>query len=430
MEKYIPDLYSHFLEFPEISTDSRKEVSGTLFFALSGEQFNGNEFAGQALQNGAALAIIDDESFKKDERYFLVPDVITALQQLAAHHRTQHTAHVFAITGSNGKTTTKELVAAVLQGEKRIIATRGNLNNHIGVPLTLLTIRKDTEIAVVEMGANHPREIAALCAIARPDSGLITNIGKAHLEGFGSFEGVVCTKNELYGFLRQTGGRAVVNADDKLLMELSNGLKRFTYGRRSIHVRGELVETHPFLKLKWWHGKETRLCETRLYGSYNFSNLMAAVAIGCLYGVPAKSIEQAISAFIPQNNRSQQLQTNSNKIILDAYNANPVSMYEAIRSFEDFAPDKSWLILGDMFELGKDAPEEHRKIIRQVAETKFEHVLFVGKDFYRFGEEEPFTFFRTTEQAAGYLKQNPIKNATVLLKGSRGMCLEHLVKHL
>ena len=430
MEDTILNLYQHFLQYPNVSTDTRKNVRDTLFFALSGDQFNGNEFAETALQKGAAFVIIDDANFDKGKKYFLVPDVVKALQQLAAHHRKKSGVHVLAITGSNGKTTTKELVARVLQSEKKIIATQGNLNNHIGVPLTLLSIEEETEIAIIEMGANHIGEIATLCEIAQPNSGLITNIGKAHLEGFGSFEGVVEAKSELFAFLRKTNGKAIVNVDDELLMELSSGMKRFTYGSNAGEVQGKLLETHPFLKLQWQFENESHFCDTKMYGSYNFSNLMAAVALGQLFGISSENINHAISGFVPKDNRSQQIKTNKNQIILDAYNANPVSLREAIKSFAAFNPKNPWLILGDMFELGKDSPKEHQRIIQQVEETSFKNVLFVGKDFYQQQKTGSFLFFESTEQVESYLEKNPIENASVLIKGSRGMHLETLVKYL
>ena len=430
MKDRVKSLYQHFLQYPMVSTDTRTDVRDTLFFALSGERFNGNKFAEAALQKGAAFAVIDDERFNQDERCILVDDVLEALQQLAALHRKMTGVHVLAITGSNGKTTTKELVAEVLQTEKIIIATRGNLNNHIGVPLTLLSITPETEIAVVEMGANHIGEIAALCAIAQPDTGLITNIGKAHLEGFGSFEGVVSAKNELFDFLKENNGHAIVNADDELLMKLSTALKHTTYGSVRAEVQGVLKAAFPFLKLEWKHKKDTQFCETNLYGTYNFSNLMAAVAVGCFFEIQPENIKIALSAYIPRNNRSQQLKTGKNQLILDAYNANPVSLHAAIKSFVAYDPENPWLILGDMFELGDDSLKEHKKIIQQLLETDFKNILLVGRDFKQLEQAGHFLYFESTQQAARYLRDNPIENAYILLKGSRGMQLETLLKYL
>jgi len=430
MEEQIQKLYQRFLQYPKVSTDTRTAVQDSLFFALSGERFNGNQFAETALQKGAAFAVIDDENFKQDERYILVADVLKALQQLAAHHRKMSDVHVLAITGSNGKTTTKELVAEVLQTEKNIIATRGNLNNHIGVPLSLLRVTPETEIAVIEMGANHIGEIAKLCTIAQPDTGLITNIGKAHLEGFGSFEGVVSAKNELFDFLKKNNGHAIVNADDELLMKLSTALQRTTYGSGHAEVQGALKAVFPFLKLAWKYKQNTQFCETNLYGSYNFSNLMAAVATAYFFNIQTENIKSALSAYVPQNNRSQQLTTAKNQLILDAYNANPVSLHAAIKSFVAYDPDNPWLILGDMFELGDDSLKEHEQIIQQLLETGFKNVLLIGRDFKQLEQAGSFLFFESTEQAAQYLLDNPIENAHILLKGSRGMQLETFLKYL
>jgi len=430
MDEQIRNLYEHFLVFRKVTTDTRTDVRNSLFFALSGNNFNGNEFAESALKKGAAFAVIDDVKFQINEKCFLVPDVLTALQQMAAFHRKKTGVHVFAITGSNGKTTTKELVSSVLQSEKEIIATKGNLNNHIGVPLTLLSIKRETEIAVVEMGANHIGEIAALCKIAQPDSGLITNIGKAHLEGFGSFEGVVKAKSELYSHLRKTKGKIIVNADDSLLMELSDGISRITYGNNIAEVQGKLLNTHPHLAFEWKGKNKFQNCKTNLYGSYNYYNLMAAVAVGQLFDISPEKINRALSEFVPNNNRSQQLKTGKNQIILDAYNANPVSLSEAIKSFSAYNPEKPYLILGDMFELGKDSIEEHERVIRQVENTDFQDVLFIGKDFYQLKNQAKFLFFETTENAGDYLENNPVENANILLKGSRGMHLETLIKYL
>lgn len=431
MEGQIKELYQHFLQYPKVTTDTRKDVRDSLFFALSGGQFNGNEFAETALQKGAAFVVIDDPKHRKSDKHVLVGDTLKALQELAAYHRKRNNIHVFAITGTNGKTTTKELVAQLLQREKKIIFTRGNLNNHIGVPLTLLDIKPETEIAVVEMGANHMGEIAALCRIAQPDSGLITNIGKAHLEGFGSFKGVVSAKNELFEYLQKTNGHAIVNADDELLMDLSEGLHRSTYGNVSGDTKGSLLEVVPFIKMEWHcEGDEKQICSSHLYGRYNFNNLMAAAAVGCFFHVSANNINQELAAFVPQNNRSQQVRTAKNQLVLDAYNANPVSMREAITSFLAFKPENPWLILGDMFEMGKDSLKEHEKIIWQVQKSGLKNVIFIGKEFMQFVGTAGFLFIETTNKAADYLQNHPIEDAYVLLKGSRGMHLETLVKYL
>jgi UDP-N-acetylmuramoyl-tripeptide--D-alanyl-D-alanine ligase len=423
-------LYELFLQHPFVSTDTRNDVSNTIFFALSGENFNGNKFAEQALKKGAALAVIDDKEYLKGENYFLVEDVLTALQTLARHHRKENKIPLLGITGSNGKTTTKELISAVLGSSKNIISTRGNLNNHIGVPLTILTIKPETEIAVVEMGANHIGEIELLCKMAKPDVGLITNIGKAHLEGFGSLEGVIRAKNELYQSLKSSHGQALVNADDELLMRLSSELNRITYGTTKANTVGKIISLNPFLTLSWTYFDKEYILPTQLYGKYNFANVMAAVTAGIHFGIAPEKINMAISNYIPENNRSQQINTTTNKIILDAYNANPVSMTEAITSFSEAEFDNPFLILGDMFELGKAAKEEHQKIIQQLSNVGFQNVLLIGKEFFRSSIPKQFTVLETTEDAKTFLQKNSIKKATILIKGSRGMQLETLLNFL
>lgn len=430
MEEHIQYLYNQFLKYPKVSTDTRKDVRNSLFFALSGKQFNGNKFAAKALENGAAVAIIDDKRFAIGNRFILVPDTLKTLQQLAAYHRKMSDVFVLAITGSNGKTTTKELIASVLESERNIISTQGNLNNHIGVPLTLLNILPKTEIAIVEMGANHLGEIAALCEIAQPNAGLVTNMGKAHIEGFGSLEGVVQAKSELYQFLRNTVGKTIVNADDELLMTHSFGINRFTYGRNAGDIKGSLVEKKPVLTFIWKDKNEDLLCRTNLYGAYNFSNLMAAVSVGKMFGISNENINDSLSNFLPKNNRSQQYKTKKNQLILDAYNANPVSMREAILSFQELNSSNPWLILGDMFELGTEAQKEHEKVIQQLEKIGFQNVILIGKEFVKCKLPGFFRCFESTQRAAEYLRVHPIENANILLKGSRGMHLESLLNDL
>lgn len=426
----IQQLYKYFLQHPIVSTDTRSDVSDSIFFALSGENFNGNRFAEQAIQKGAKLAVIDDKDYFKGDGYFIVEDVLTALQDLARVHREKNKIPLLGITGSNGKTTTKELISAVLSTSKSIISTRGNLNNHIGVPLTILRIKPETEIAVVEMGANHIGEIKLLCTIAQPDAGIITNIGKAHLEGFGSLEGVIEAKSELYQSLKSTDGKAFVNTDDELLLKLSSDLNRLTYGTSNSDITGQVRSLNPFLSLSWNYGNKHFLLDTKLYGKYNFSNVLAAIAVGIFFGIEPEKINKAISLYIPENNRSQQLATATNKIILDAYNANPVSMSEAIKSFSEAEFVNPVLILGDMFELGKAAPEEHLKVIQQLSSSGFEKVILVGKEFYELRNSGNFVFLQTTKDAKKYLKENSIKNSSILIKGSRGMKLETLLTFL
>jgi len=420
-------IYETFLTYPSVSTDTRKNVAGTIFFALSGENFNGNKFAPEAIKKGAKLAVVDDKMYDMGESYILVDNVLETLQEVALFHRKKHNIPVLAITGSNGKTTTKELISAVLKTSHSIVSTQGNLNNHIGVPLTILKINQATEIAVVEMGANHQGEIKSLCDIAKPDIGIITNIGKAHLEGFGGFEGVVKAKSELYKWLEKRNGKAIVNADDPLLMKLSSKLKKLTYGSKNSEVSGKIIRLKPFLKLLWKTDNTEFELSTNLYGKYNLPNLLAAIALGIYFDITPEKINQAISEYTSENNRSQQVKTSSNNIVLDAYNANPVSMAEAIRSFHESGFDDPYLILGDMFELGEVSMEEHQKIVDQLNETGFTRILLVGKDFYKCTVPSYFNTLESTSSAAAYLEKHPIKKANILIKGSRGMKLETLL---
>ncbi len=430
--KDLDKIVTLFRKHSGISTDTRKLEKGSLFFALSGENFNGNHFATEAIGKGAAAAIVDDPEFvpDNDDRYILVENTLNALQELAKFHRQQFDIPVLAITGTNGKTTTKELCAAVLSSEKNICSTEGNFNNHIGVPLTLLSINHKTEAAIVEMGANHPGEIAALCKIARPTHGLITNIGKAHLEGFGDFQGVINTKNELYHFLKNNGGSVFLNKDNPLLVELSEGIAGMTYGSPPADVEGKLAAADPFVKIGWYQKEKKINIQTQLYGSYNFSNIMAAVAVGKYFGVSESGIVRALKNYRPENNRSQLFQTQNNTLILDAYNANPESMALAIDDFAAHRFSNPVLILGDMFELGKSAEEEHNKIIEKLKKIDFQQVIFVGKDFYKTVPAHLYRKFVTTKEAEQYLKNHPIKDAHILIKGSRGMQLEKIIQYL
>lgn len=425
-------IYSLFLKLKKISIDTRQDVSDSIFFALSGENFDGNKFAGQALKKGAVYAIIDNkEIVNNDERYILVDDTLKALQDLATFHRNQFHIPVIAITGTNGKTTTKELITAVLKKEKKIISTQGNLNNHIGVPLTILKLTEQTEIAVIEMGANHPGEIKFLCNIAHPTHGIITNIGKAHLEGFGNLEGVINTKNELYDYLRNNHGTAFVNSDDKLLMTLSEGIQRVTYGKKALpDCKGEILKSGPNVAIKWQKENKNIKIISHLFGSYNFSNLMAAIAVGIYFKISEKSIHEAIEAYIPKNNRSQFIKTSENTIILDAYNANPESMKLALTDFYNHYKNNYVVILGDMFELGKASGEEHKKIIDLLDQLHFDNVFLIGKEFSKVNKRKQYLTFNTTKEIISYFKNHPIKNKTILIKGSRGMKLEELTPFL
>lgn len=430
--KNLEKIYALFLAHSHISTDTRELEKGSLFFALSGENFNGNRFAAEAIEKGAVAAIVDDPEFapKNDSRFYLVDNTLDILQKLAKFHRQRFDIPVLAITGTNGKTTTKELCSAVLSSKKNICFTQGNFNNHIGVPLTLLNIRKETEVAIVEMGANHPGEIENLCRIALPTHGLITNIGKAHLEGFGDFQGVINAKNELYKFIKQNNGTLFVHKDNRLLMTLSEGISKVTYGNPPAEVEGMLEDIAPFIKVRWQRKSGSPDIQTQLFGSYNFSNVMAAVAVGNYFGIPEAGITKALTGYRPQNNRSQLYRTQNNTLILDAYNANPESMALAITDFAAHQFSNPVLILGDMFELGKAAEEEHTKIVVKLKEAGFQLVILVGKDFYKTTPDNLFQKFATTAEVEQYLQSHPIRNAHILVKGSRGMQLEKLIQYL
>ncbi len=424
------NLYTYFLAHPKICTDTRKIDKDSLFFALKGENFNGNKFALQALQEGAAYAIVDEPEFLSDSRCLLVDDVLTALQQLARHHRMQLDIPVIGITGSNGKTTTKELVACVLRKKFKTHYTLGNLNNHIGVPLTLLAMPADTEIAVIEMGANHQGEIRLLSAIACPTHGIVSNVGLAHLEGFGGFEGVKKGKAELFDFLLASNGLAFVNRDNPHLMEMSANLSsRVLYGADGpVDCRGELLESVPQVSMKWiYRNLASGEIKANISGSYNFENILAAVTIGCHFAVPADKIDAAVNDYVPSNMRSQMIHKEQCEILLDAYNANPTSMKAAIENFATLKADKKTLILGDMMELGTHTDEEHRRLLQAVFEHSFERVILVGDYFGNSKANYPVLHFQDTELVAEWLRANQVKGATYLIKGSRKMQLEKLV---
>lgn len=423
----IQELYTHFLKHPIVCTDTRDIQSGAIFFALKGANFNGNEFAEQALQAGCSLVVIDEAKFKKDDRYFLVEDVLTALQQLANYHRKQLKIPVIAITGTNGKTTSKELLNAVLSEKYKVLATKGNLNNHIGVPLTLLNISKDHEIAIIEMGANHQGEIAMLCTIAEPDYGMITNIGKAHLEGFGGPEGVIKAKNELYQFIKQKNGKLFVNADNELLKKLSEGIDRVTFGTSdNDDFTGSFVESNPFVKLKY----NNTTISTQLVGKYNFENILAAACIGHYFKVSEQQIKTGLEKYVPSNNRSQVMQTKNNLLLLDAYNANPSSMNAAIENFAQMDQLNKMVILGDMLELGEDSEKEHTAIVNLLKQKNITNALLVGNYFIEAGKAIHAKTFANSDQVLDHLKQHPVKNTTILIKGSRGIKLEKVVDAL
>lgn len=424
----IADLYQLYLQYPSVQTDTRKLKKGDLFFALKGPSFNGNEFAQKAIDAGAAYAVIDDAAFEIPGKTFLTEDVLTALQQLALHHRKQFNIPFIAITGSNGKTTTKELIHAVLSTSFQTYTTEGNLNNHIGVPLTILKIEKNAEMAVIEMGANHLNEIKSYCTIALPTHGLITNCGKAHLEGFGSEEGVKKGKGELFDHLREHGGMAFVMNDYDYLREMSRGISQtFTYGTGQADVTGLMSQSDPYLEVSFATGFEGRIA-THLVGGYNLPNVLAAVAVGKFFGISDEKIKKAIEDYTPTNSRSQLINKGSNKIILDAYNANPSSMKAAIENFSKSGTTNKVLALGAMAELGKDSAAEHETIINEINKYQWKEVILVGGDFMKTNHN--YKKFHTPSEAGEWIKNNNIHDSYFLIKGSRSMQMEKILDYL
>lgn len=421
----IEQLYELYKQSYKVSTDTRKITKGCIFFALKGENFNGNEFADEALKKGASYAVIDEEEFMTSNATILFDDVLTTLQLLATYHREQLGIHIIALTGSNGKTTTKELINAVLSTSFKTTATQGNLNNHIGVPLTLLSMTVDTEIGIVEMGANHLTEIEFLCNIALPDYGYITNFGKAHLEGFGSIEGVIIGKTELYRHLEKRNKKVFVNANDQIQMDKTEDLHRFTFGNKSSNLDIELIDANPFVSVKY---KSIPIL-SNLIGSYNFNNIAAAIAIGHYFKVDKSNIKTGIENYFPENNRSQILNKNSNKIILDAYNANPTSMQAALDNFSVLKEDNKIVVLGDMFELGKDAAVEHQHISDVVANMQLSNAYLIGENFYKTKiKNEGIRTFKSFDDFKQHFTNNKIKDTLFLIKASRGMALERVVE--
>ncbi len=421
-------LYQLFEQHPKVSTDTRNIIPGSIFFALKGASFNGNLFAVEALKKGAVYAVVDEVPAEKDERIIPVDNSLVCLQQLAAFHRKKLGIPVLAITGTNGKTTTKELVATVLSAQYNLCFTQGNLNNHIGVPLTLLRMDVSTEMAVIEMGANHPGEIDALCRIATPDFGLITNVGKAHLEGFGSFEGVVQTKTELYRFLKSKNGKCFVNADDPILREQAGILEHIRYGQSENNfLRGELVPADYYMVAKALFPKGWLYLKSKLIGSYNFDNILAAACIGHYFKVDPLLIQKAIENYSPSNNRSQLMETGNNEIIMDAYNANPTSMMAALQNFIMINHSEKALILGDMLELGQESEPEHQKIVDFVLENDFNQVFLVGTNFRKTTDGPKLKRFDKVELLTDFLIKHPLINKLILIKGSRGISLEKIL---
>ena len=413
----IAGLYKLYQQHYLVDTDTRSIRKNTIFFALKGDHFNGNTFAEQALALGAKYAIVDEEVYQTKPNIILVDDVLKTLQELAQYHRNTLAIPIIGLTGSNGKTTTKELMNAVLGKKFKTQATKGNLNNHIGVPLTLLSIKPEHEIAIVEMGANHQKEIAFLCSICTPDFGYITNFGKAHLEGFGGIEGVIKGKSELYDFLKKNGKTAFVNPDDVLQVEKTENIKSVQFNSKHL-IFDSLT---PFVKLNY----QKLTIQSNLIGKYNFSNIAAAITIGAFFKISKEAIKEAIEGYIPNNNRSQIIQKDQNSVILDAYNANPSSMKVALENFAAIEGKHKTIILGDMFELGESSALEHQVIANLSQSLHFKQIFFVGQHFYN--TETEAQQFQTCEELHAYLKKNPLENQSILIKGSRGMRLERIL---
>jgi len=426
----ISSLYKIYKQHPDISTDTRNSTKGSIFFALKGANFNGNEYAEHALDSGCSYAVVDEAKYATRPNIILVNNALETLQQLAAYHRAQIKTPVIGITGTNGKTTTKELVTSVLSQEYNVIATQGNLNNHIGVPLTILRIKKEHEIAIIEMGASHVGEIKTLAEIAQPTYGLITNLGHAHIEGFGSFENVIKAKGELYEYIRNsTDGKIFIDYNNSLLREMAEGITSIYYGfDEDLFVSGRVIALRPYLEFEWKFGNRRNKVKTKLIGEYNLTNILAAITIGKYLGVKASLICKAIENYEPTNNRSQLKETEKNMLIIDAYNANPTSMHAALENFDHMDVNHKVLILGDMKELGPDTDMEHQKVADYIAHHDFDKVLFVGDNFSRTKTEYPR--FKDLESLKNYLTQNPIEDSYILLKGSRGVQLERCIEVL
>lgn len=429
----ISELYKLYKQYPVVTTDSRICPKDSMFFALKGERFNGNLFAEKALADGCAYAIVDEWNDTHDERVIKVDNVLETLQKLATYHRRKLKIPILAITGTNGKTTTKELIATTLTRELKVAYTQGNFNNHIGVPLTLLSMKKEHEIGVVEMGANHPGEIKMLCEIAEPNYGLITNVGKAHLEGFGSFENVIKTKGELYDYIREHEGKVFVNKDNEHLADMSEGMDRILYGKNdsSLFASGNITDATPFLEFDWSFFDKSYRVKTQLVGEYNLDNALAAVAVGKFFGINADRISAALQEYEPKNNRSQFERTEKNDLIIDAYNANPTSMKAMLEFFAKIPTDlPKAVILGEMKELGAIAEEEHAKMLEFLHRQTFEKMYLVGSIFKKTEKLPNACFFETVEELTEELKQHPLTGHYVLLKGSNSVHLEKAVEWL
>ena len=432
----VEEIYSKFQKCTGVTTDSRKCGPGLMFFALKGERFDGNEFVRGALEQGCPYAVMDNPDLYdvQDPRMILVDNVLNSLQQVAALHRRTLGTPVIGITGTNGKTTTKELTNAVMSTTYNVLCTQGNLNNSIGVPLTVLGLKPEHEYAIIEMGASHPGDIKELVLVSQPDYGLITNVGKAHLLGFGSFEGVKRTKGELYDWLREHGGIAFVNRDNEYLQQMCQGLPLVEYGKPGqdgLLVEGEVLECNPFVKFRWRSAKgDWHTVQTNLIGAYNVDNALAAITIGLKFGVKEQDASDAVAGYKPQNNRSQLTETGRNRLVVDAYNANPTSMAAAIENFSMMKAQDKMLILGDMRELGEVSADEHRRIVGMLREKGFDCVWLVGSEFKAVAGDSGFRLFADVDEVNKALESEKVTGKTILIKGSNSIGLTKTITNL
>ncbi|WP_034924556.1 UDP-N-acetylmuramoyl-tripeptide--D-alanyl-D-alanine ligase [Gillisia sp. CAL575] len=421
----IETLHQLFLDSKGVATDTRAIKTSQLFFALKGDNFNGNLFAEKALSKGAGYAIIDEQLHKPNKLYILVENVLETLQNLSTYHREYLNIPILAITGSNGKTTTKELIHAVLKKKHETVATVGNLNNHIGVPLTLLSMNTKSEFGIVEMGANHPREIEKLCEIAKPNFGYITNFGKAHLEGFGSIEGVISAKSELYNYLKTNKGQLILNIDDPIQQKQASYKNTYTFGEsKNADVIIKYDNSSSLAEVQY----EKTTIKSQLTGTYNAINIAAAICVGTYFKISIESIQKAVAGYLPRNNRSQIVKLGSNAILMDAYNANPTSMKAALESFEANPAENKIVILGDMFELGSSSDEEHQTIVNYLERINLKQIFLVGKNFFKTqSQDQKLQKYENFSELKIALEANKFQNSYILVKGSRGMALERIL---
>ena len=432
----VKEIYDKLRSCTGVTTDSRKCGPGLMFFALKGERFDGNEFVRGALEQGCPYAVMDNKELfdSQDQRMILVDNVLATLQQVAALHRRTLGTPVIGITGTNGKTTTKELTNAVMSTTYNVLCTQGNLNNSIGVPLTVMGLKPEHEYAIIEMGASHPGDIKELVEVSQPDFGLITNVGKAHLLGFGSFEGVKRTKGELYDWLREHNGMAFVNRDNEHLQQMCKGLPLVEYGKpgqEGLLVEGEVLECNPFVKFRWRRGGgDWHMVQTNLIGAYNVDNALAAITIGLKFGVKEQDASDAVAKYMPQNNRSQLTETGRNHLVVDAYNANPTSMAAALENFSMIKAQDKMLILGDMRELGDVSQDEHRRIVEEIRKYGFTQVWLVGSEFAGAAGDSGFRLFPDVEAVNSVLQSEPVNGKTILIKGSNSIGLTKTITNL